>query len=392
MSRLAYITAGTEELGTIVAFHGVTDSAASLADIAAHFQNRWRVVLVDSLGHGLSERFAPAELDDPFAAAVREASEMVTQIAERSFGRAVILLGHSMGGAIAAEVAVRHPDLIRALILEDPALLTPQQLQQYQVEAADLVARQAEVSENLGTEIAKLQAAYPHWSPQEVAGWAQAKAQSDRKFLACGVVGKAGRDLISQIPVPTLLLTGDGAGVLWGESGLAEAAGVKNQFLRTELIPNASHTVRRDAPREFFTAVDAFLDGLTPIPPAWPARVQLDPQIERELSKIPAQTTWDLAAMRAAGERLLAEPAAVPLGVNREILYFNGIETRVFTSEIMQPKRLLFAIHGGGYVAGKAAYDDAHSIEMVQEYPDTILVTPEYRLAPEASYPQPVEE
>lgn len=393
MHSLAYLSSGEERRGTIVAFHGVTDSAASLVDIAEHYQKDWRVILADSLGHGLSPRFSEADLVDPFAAAVQAACEFVTKIAENSFGRSVVLLGHSMGGAIAAEIAVRHPELIRGLILEDPALLTAEQFASYRADAADLVSRQNQVSTNLSAEIAKLQKEYPHWSSQEVAGWAQAKAQSDQRFLACGVVGCVGRDSIYQIAVPTLLLTGDTQDVLWGESGLVEVNAIGNPLVQTKIIPAASHTVRRDAPGEFFAAVDTFIDGLMPIAPAWPSRVQLDPQIAAELSGIPAQTTWDLASMRIEGERLLAAPVAVPPGVNREVVYLNDVETRVFTGEeIVPPKRLLFAIHGGGYVAGKARYDDAHSIEMVQTYPGTILVTPEYQLAPEAPYPQPVEE
>lgn len=45
--------------GTIVAFHGVSDNGASLADIGARWGEQWRVVLVDTLGHGLSPRFSP---------------------------------------------------------------------------------------------------------------------------------------------------------------------------------------------------------------------------------------------------------------------------------------------------------------------------------------------
>ena len=63
--------------GTIVAFHGVSDNGASLADIGARWGEQWRVVLVDSLGHGLSPRFSPQQLQAPFRSALQAAAETV---------------------------------------------------------------------------------------------------------------------------------------------------------------------------------------------------------------------------------------------------------------------------------------------------------------------------
>ena len=95
--------------GTIVAFHGVSDNGASLADIGARWGEQWRVVLVDTLGHGLSPRFSPQQLQAPFCSALQAAAEVVRVEASQSIGGQVVLFGHSMGGAIAAGVARDHP-------------------------------------------------------------------------------------------------------------------------------------------------------------------------------------------------------------------------------------------------------------------------------------------
>ena len=129
----------TNPKGTIVAFHGVSDNGASLADIATRWGEHWRVVLVDSLGHGLSPRFSPQQLQAPFQSALQAAAEVVRAQASQSVGGQVVLFGHSMGGAIAAGVARDHPQLVRAVVLEDPALLTPTQETTYKNNAGESV-------------------------------------------------------------------------------------------------------------------------------------------------------------------------------------------------------------------------------------------------------------
>lgn len=51
--------------------------------------------------------------------------EDVTRLIESLGIRPVALVGHSLGGAIAAKIALERPDLVRALVLEEPALIPP---------------------------------------------------------------------------------------------------------------------------------------------------------------------------------------------------------------------------------------------------------------------------
>ena len=124
-ARLAANISGTPSKGRIYALHGVTDNAASLSDISARWSNDYEVVLIDALGHGCSPRFTPTQLEDPFEALVSTAASLICTIEEASPAPFVTLLGHSMGGATAAEVVSRGLAPVDALVLEDPALLTP---------------------------------------------------------------------------------------------------------------------------------------------------------------------------------------------------------------------------------------------------------------------------
>ena len=187
-AKLAVNTSGIPIRGRIYALHGVTDNAASLSDISQRWSETFEVICVDALGHGCSPRFSDGELLDPFEALVQSTAALIKNPAPF-----VVLMGHSMGGATAAELVSRGLVHIDALVLEDPALLTTKQREDFRELGASLVARCDEVTQNLGREIALLLKDYPLWSPSEGAGWAQGKVQADREFLKRGIVGHEGR-------------------------------------------------------------------------------------------------------------------------------------------------------------------------------------------------------
>jgi len=78
--------------------------------------DRYSSIAINNRGAGNSEA-PPDEADfgvQPFAA---DATELVHQLGWREF----TLVGHSMGGATVAQFALDHPDLLKGLILLDPA-------------------------------------------------------------------------------------------------------------------------------------------------------------------------------------------------------------------------------------------------------------------------------
>jgi pimeloyl-ACP methyl ester carboxylesterase len=97
----------------VVLLHGLGGAAANWVEVGSRLAHRHRVVALDLPGHGGSPRLAGAGIAG-FADAVAKAIGAA--------GAAPALLaGHSFGGHIAVAVAVRHPRLVRGLLLVAPA-------------------------------------------------------------------------------------------------------------------------------------------------------------------------------------------------------------------------------------------------------------------------------
>lgn len=97
-------------MAELVFIHGAGDSAAVWQKQVERFSGRHEVLAVDLPGHGT--RLGDAPLEDH----ERNAEEVVRQVRARGFRRPV-LVGHSMGGAIALTLTRREPELPEKLVL-----------------------------------------------------------------------------------------------------------------------------------------------------------------------------------------------------------------------------------------------------------------------------------
>lgn len=64
---------------------------------------------------------------------------------------------------------------------------------------------------------------------------------------------------------------------------------------------------------------------------------------------------------------------------------------RVISRDGAGPRPVVLWIHGGGYVIGVAAQDDARCVRMAQRL-DATIVSVDYRLAPENPFPAPLDD
>jgi len=106
---------GDSSAPPVLVLHGILGSTVTWDWLVPHLTDRYRVLRLDFRGHGDSDR-APGEyVADGW---ISDAATVCREVA----GAPCLVIGHSLGGGTAAGLAQRHPELVRAIALEDPAL------------------------------------------------------------------------------------------------------------------------------------------------------------------------------------------------------------------------------------------------------------------------------
>lgn len=113
---LHYEDDGDPDAPPILVLHGITQSGATWAWLVPHLAADHRVVRLDFRGHGRSGRTPGAYA---FPGYVADAAAVCEQV----LGRPAVVVGHSLGGGTAAGLAQTRPELVRGVVLEDPAIM-----------------------------------------------------------------------------------------------------------------------------------------------------------------------------------------------------------------------------------------------------------------------------
>ncbi len=114
---LYMVEAGPPEGQSIVLVHGLLGSTQDFAELIPVLAGAgYRILAVDRPPFGLSDKRAGAPMT-----AASQADLLAEWLAGLGLGRAV-WLGHSAGGAVVAQVAIRHPERVAGLVLVSPQI------------------------------------------------------------------------------------------------------------------------------------------------------------------------------------------------------------------------------------------------------------------------------
>jgi len=108
---------GPEHGPPLLMFHGVLRRWQGFVPLAGALSTRWHVHALDHRGHGKSDRVADRYQVIDY---IRDMAAVVSQ----QFREPVVLYGHSLGAMVAMGVAAAVPELVKAIVLEDPPLDT----------------------------------------------------------------------------------------------------------------------------------------------------------------------------------------------------------------------------------------------------------------------------
>lgn len=245
---------------TLVFLHGLTDSGSGWPGAVAHWAPAYSIVAVDQRGHGESPRFTDEQLGrHPGEVMVDDAIALLEQL-----GEPPVVVGHSLGGAVALTCAVRRPDLVRGLVLEDPAPLGDGEPQVDRDKAAGMLdgVRRSMAATDEADLLRVRREAHPDWPEDELIATGLAEQQMDLRYLERGDFKPTTtwQELVAELVVPVLLVTGDDPGEVCVddavEKGIEE---IGNGNVTLSRVRGAGHCIRRDQPERYYALVDAWL-------------------------------------------------------------------------------------------------------------------------------------
>lgn len=250
----------------VIMLHGFTGSRTSWYHVFRALQGEYTTLCVDLVGHGWSgsplsvERYRmPRAVDD-----------LVGFMRQSGFERAV-WVGYSLGGRIALQLAVRHPEAVSALVLEGASPGLPTQEERAERAAADeALARRIE-TEGLDAFVEYWQS-LPLWDSQKTRlsesqqlalyqqriGQRAAGLANSLRGMGTGAQDWVG-DRLGSLDVPVLLTAGR---LDTKFSAIAEEMGRAIPGARVEIIEDAGHCAHLEQPVAFNAVLLDFLSGI----------------------------------------------------------------------------------------------------------------------------------
>lgn len=245
-----------EAVADVVFLHGFSDSAQCWEPLLAAMPGI-RALATDARGHGDSG-LPDGPLGYP---QLRDDAALVLSSQPREGG--MIVVGHSMGAMTAAYLAAARPDLVRAVVLEDPPTGEPPTHQAAEADEppsmprwlADLRAL------DLPSRIARGRSDDPTWPDDELNPWAVSKALVNPHLFDQHFQNPAPlTDLLAEITPPVLLIHGDpDRGSLISPSYANRCTQAAAGEFHAVQIPGAGHSVHRDNRPQYLAELTTFL-------------------------------------------------------------------------------------------------------------------------------------
>jgi pimeloyl-ACP methyl ester carboxylesterase len=263
--HIHYEDEGDPSLPLVVLLHGYGDSYTSWDGWVSALKDKFHLIRLDFPGHGLTR--AP----DDYRLAGEGLADLVDAFAAALNLPKFAVAGNSMGGGVAWQLALRHPERIDALILVDAAGFPNEKppakiplafrILQYRLGRAFLqsIDNRPLIDEGLKTDVYDKSVITPAF----VDRWAQFQRAPGHRAILMAVgpaaFGSASADALHNISVPTLVLQGEKDVLVEPASAAKFAAAIPEAAL--VLYPHVGHLPQIEIPQRSAADVAQFLQG-----------------------------------------------------------------------------------------------------------------------------------
>lgn len=239
----------------ILFVHGFPLSSAMWEPTLERLGAGWRAIAPDLRGHGASD--AGEEASMPRLG--RDLVELLDALGEE---RPAVIVALSMGGYVALEMARRHPERVRALVLVDTRA---------EADTAEAAASRRELAERVLAEgsgvvadsmVGKLFA--PEARPALLEAWRARMAATPPAGVAAALRGMAERgdsfDTLRGWKKPLLVVVGAEDAITPPDAARRMHAAADGS--RLEVVPGAGHLTPVEQPDRFAALLEGFLGSL----------------------------------------------------------------------------------------------------------------------------------
>jgi len=250
--RLRYYRAqgnGAHSGRSVVLCHGHSDQGRQYGPLARELRDLYDVIMVDARYHGYSE--APRWEEEPDSMSHDLAGLIDALHLDRP-----VAAGHSMGAGYVFRAAALYPDMLRAIMLEDPG---------WRDHFGDrpLAERQAMLDRfrqmTFEEHRAEWKKSHPHWTDEMLDLMAETKHLLSPESIRRKWVNVDWRETLVQVRCPILLFTGDPSlGALVTESAVEQARKLAPTLEHVHTA-GVGHLIRYDSPEPYTSATKAFL-------------------------------------------------------------------------------------------------------------------------------------
>jgi pimeloyl-ACP methyl ester carboxylesterase len=228
----------------MVMLHGLATRWQIFRPLVPTLSEKWHVYALDLRGHGKSA-WVPGVYD--ITGFVDDTVSFLQGVVKEP----AVLVGHSMGGWVAAEIAAAHPEMVRATILIDTAIYP----QRYPDDAI--------LTNLFGITVEQLRARISRSSGVLPKALRDLDPDILKSYLQGDLVGDFNADtLLPRVSCPVLLLQGHGAaGGLMTDDDV-ERSRAHLPEMRHVAFPDAGHWLHIQESDRALTEIDRFLQPL----------------------------------------------------------------------------------------------------------------------------------